>query len=63
MNLFVEKKQTHRLENLRLSKGTGVGGEGWIGGLGLTYAHRGIWNDWPAGTCCIAQRTLPNILC
>ena len=36
--------------------------DGWPGGLGLTYAHWGIWNDWPMGTCCIAQRTQPNIL-
>ena len=24
--------------------------------------HYGIWNDWPVGTCSIAQGTLPNIL-
>ena len=36
--------------------------EGWTRGLGLAYARRGIWNDWPSGTCCIAQRTLSNIL-
>ena len=34
--------------------------EGWTGGLGLAYEHWSIWNDWPTGTCCIAQRTLPN---
>ena len=32
-------------------------------GLGLAYAHQGTWNDWPKGTCYIAQRTLPSILC
>ena len=45
-----------------LPKGT-VGKEGWTGGLGLAYAHCSIWNDWPTGTCYIAQRTLPNVLC
>ena len=30
--------------------------------LGLAYVHCGIWNDWPAETCYIAQGTLPNIL-
>lgn len=24
----------------------------------LAFAHRGKWNDWPAGTCCIAHGTL-----
>ena len=38
------------------------GGEGGIGGLRFAYSHCGIWNDWPIGTCCIAQGTLPNIL-
>ena len=47
--------------NLWLPKGTG-GGEGQTGGLGLAYAHCGIWNDWPMGTCYKAQRTLLNIL-
>ena len=63
MNLFVEQKQTHRLlkTNLWLPKGTGER-EGIIGGMGLSYAHCGIWNDWPTGTCCIAQGILPNIL-
>lgn len=36
------------------------GGMAW--GLGLAYPHSGIWNDWPLGTCCIGQGTLPNIL-
>ena len=49
-------------DNLWLPKGTGGGGLGWTGSLGLAYAHWGIWNDWPVGTCCIAQGTLPNIL-
>ena len=34
----------------------------WTGGLGLTHAHCGVWNDWPTGTCCIEQGTPPNIL-
>ena len=37
-------------------------GEGWTAGLGLAYAHCGMWNDWPKETCCIAQGTLPSIL-
>ena len=49
------------LKNLWLPKGTGRGGEGWTGGLGLAYAHRGMWNDWSTGTYCIAQRPLSNI--
>ena len=49
------------LKNLSLQKGTG-GREGQTEGLGLTHAHCGIWNDWPTGTCCVAQRTAPNIL-
>ena len=40
----------------------GEGEEEWTGGLGLAYAHHGIWNDWPTGTCCIAQGILPNVL-
>ena len=35
---------------------------GWTGGLGLAYAHWGVWSDWPAETCCKAQRTLPSVL-
>ena len=39
MNLFAEQKQTHRLKNLWLPRGTGGGwGEGWTGDLGLAYA-------------------------
>ena len=63
MNLFAEEKQTQTLKNLWLPKGAGSGwGRGWTGDLGLAYAHGGTWNDWPMGTCCIAQRTLPNVL-
>ena len=36
-------------------------GEGWTGGWRLACAHSGLWNDWPMGTCCIAQGTLPSI--
>ena len=38
--------------NLWLPEGTD-GREEWTGGLGLAHA------DWPRGTCCIAQGTLP----
>ena len=37
-------------------------GREWSRGLGLAYAHWGVWNDWPTGTWCIAQWILPNIL-
>ena len=36
--------------------------EGCAGGSGMASAHCGTWDDWPVGTCCPAQRTLPNIL-
>ena len=39
MNLFAEEKPTQALKNLWLPKGTGQGGEGWTGGLGLAYSH------------------------
>ena len=45
-----------------ITKGGQVVGEEWTGGLRLVYAHSGRWNDWLSGTCCRAQRTLPNIL-
>ena len=63
MNLFAEQKQTHRLEQLMVTKGDRLRGwEKWTGGLGLACAHGSIQNDWPTGICCIAQRTLPSIL-
>ena len=34
----------------------------WVRSLGLACAHYSRWNGWPTNTCCIAQRTLPNIL-
>ena len=34
-------------------------GEGWTGDLGLAYAHWDICNDWPTGTCLIAEGTHP----
>ena len=39
--------QTSKI-NLRLSRQTG-GGEGWIGGLGLAYAHYCIWSRYSIG--------------
>ena len=45
--------------NLWLPKETGCR-KGWTGDLGLACTHCGIWNDWPTGTCCIAQRTPSN---
>ena len=47
--------------NLQLPKGSGVGGR-WMEDLGLAYAPCGVWDDWPVGTCCLAQGILPNIL-
>jgi len=37
-------------------------GEEWTGGLGLAYAHYGIWDGWPTENCYVAQGTLSNIL-
>ena len=60
-NLSAEQKQTHRLENkLMVTKGDRR--EAWTSGLGLAYAHCGIWNDWPMEKYWIAQGSLPNIL-
>jgi len=61
MNLFAEQKQTRRVWKHMVTKEDGGGG-GIDRGLGLAYAHWGLWNNWPMGTCCRAQRTLPNIL-
>ena len=59
MNLFPEQKDSQTLKtNSWLPKGTAGGGKGWTTGLGLAYAHCGIWNDWPPGTCCVAQGIL-----
>ena len=64
MNLFAEKKQTHRLcKQTWLPKGTGRGRERWTGGLGLAYIYIEVYGMIGLKrTCCIAQRTLPNIL-
>ena len=59
-NKFICRKGTDSQTlktNLCLPKGTS-GGEEWTGGLGLAYAHCGIWNDWSVGTCCREQRPL-----
>ena len=50
------------LKKLWLPKETDREWEGGTGGLGLAYAHWGIWNDWPMGTCTRALRTLASIL-
>ena len=47
---------------LVVTKGDRFREKGLTWGWGLAYAHCGIWNDWPTGTCCIAQGTLLNIL-
>ena len=51
-----------KLMVLQLPKGTGRGGG--RGGLGVWdwRVHTEARNDWPVGTCCTAQRTLPSIL-
>ena len=36
--------------------------KGILGSLGLACVYCSIWNDWPMGTCYIAQRTLASIL-
>ena len=49
--------------NLQLPKGTGYG-EGWIGSLGLAYAHCGIQNDWPTEEllCSIGNSTHHSVI-
>ena len=42
------KRLTH-FEKCMVTKEGSCGEEGWTGGLGLAYAHWGIWNDWPTG--------------
>ena len=39
----ITEKDSQALKNLLLPKGTG--GRWWTGGLGLAYAHWGIWNN------------------
>ena len=36
--------------------------KGWTGGLGLTYAHCGIQNDWPTRTCCTGNSTQNSVM-
>ena len=63
MNSFAEEKQNQRLwKTDGYQRGQVGDGEKWTWGLGLAFAHWGIWNDWPTGTCCVAQRTLPSNL-
>ena len=59
MNFFAEQKQTHRV--FQRGQVAAVGRDG-LGVWGLTYTHWGMWNDWPTGTCYIAQATLPSVL-
>ena len=47
INLFAKQTDSQTLKNLWLPKEASRGGEGWTGGLGLAYAHWGIWNDQP----------------
>ena len=63
MNLFADNRETDSqtlTTKLWLPKENRQGV--WTEGLGLAYALCGIQNDWPMGTCCIAQRTLHNII-
>ena len=46
-------------EKLSVPEETGQG-EGGTGGLALAYAQRSIWNDWPTGTCGIAENSYPQ---
>ena len=55
LNQKKKKKDTNELickteTDSWLPKGTGGRG-------GLVYAHCGIWNDWPNGTCSIAENS------
>jgi len=61
-NKLIYRTETDFENKLMVSKGEKVGARGWTGGLGLTYAHCDIRNDWPMGACCIAQKILHNIL-
>ena len=57
INEFIYKTETdfQTLETTYgYQRGQVWGVEGWIGGLGLAYAHHCIWNGWSMGTCCIA---------
>ena len=47
MNIFAEQKQTHRAWKNYGYQSTGW--VRWIGGLGLAYAHWGVWRDWAKG--------------
>ena len=48
------------LKNLWLSKAKGEQGEAET--RGLAYAHKSIGNDWPTGTCYVAQGALSSVL-
>ena len=48
----LKKQLTDWKTNLWLSEGKG--GKGWLGGLGLAYAHYCVWNGWSMGTWCMA---------
>ena len=60
--LIYETEIDSKTSENKLMVQSGQAGEGWIGGLGLAYAHYCICNGWSIETCCIAQGTLPNIL-
>ena len=53
-------RQTLKI-NLWLPKETSRG-EGWIGDLGIGIRTLWYMDDWVNGICCMAQRTLSNIL-
>ena len=53
----VALKGAKKKTNLQLLKGT-CGVEAGTG-VGITYAHCGIRNDWLMGTCYIAQELYP----
>ena len=62
-NEFIWKRETQTLKtNLWSQRRQVVEGKRWTGGLGLAYAHWGIWNEWPMETFFIAQKNLSNIL-
>lgn len=63
MNLPAEQKQTHRFEKklTGYQRGQAVGRDG-LGVCDWHMHNKGIWNDWPMGTCSIARGTLLIIL-
>ena len=59
---YLQNRKTHGLWKHAYDYQREWWGEGWTGGLGSAHAPWGVWNDWPTGTCSVAQGTLPHVL-